>query len=170
MTTEVLVLTPLLCVCLTGWRRASQPGVHQGQGLVPPEGAGEGGWKPSGELHSPTVDHDHSRAQSCRLRHPSTWLWSGRPGAGERTPPDYDFILNPGIAKIFLQESQLCRLEASHRRRDDDRGLEELFIYLFVSWLCHPLPVFNTGRKVNQPTWWITKYVNRAAASVSTDN
>lgn len=42
----------ILFLCLTGWRRASQSGVYQGQGPVPPEGAGEGGWKPSGELKS----------------------------------------------------------------------------------------------------------------------
>lgn len=44
--------TSMLCLCLTGWRRASQSGVYQGQGPVPPEGAGEGGWKPSGEPNS----------------------------------------------------------------------------------------------------------------------
>lgn len=47
-------LKVLRFVCPTGWRRSSQSGVHQGQRPIPPEGVGEGGWQPSGELDGPT--------------------------------------------------------------------------------------------------------------------
>lgn len=143
-----------LCLCLTGWRGASQSGVHQGQGFVPPEGAGEGGWKPSGEVTTT------STALSHLLSRPATWLNIRKPGTSVALlgcdVKSWWLIksmflwntltLTPGhlmISEILLHKSQLDRLEVKHGRSDGDGDPEECFCF-FHCHVAQLFPVLNT--------------------------